>query len=293
MSTVEPPQDGDMSKAPAFQFYAADFLIGTLEMSLTEIGLYIKLLSLSWDKGPLPLETSRLARLAGTSEEQFVELWEAVQPKWKRTKAGYINERLEAQRAERKAFADAQAEKAKRRWRGKSGNAGAYATAYAEAMPEPGTRHAVRQCSSVFDLQSSEDQEQERERRLTPLPSPQSLVDAWNSGTTAPIPKCKELTPKRRAHAIARLRDATIDIWRDVIARIEASAFCRGQNDRGWVATFDWLLQPETRVKVLEGKYDNRVPTLVPDGRRATDKTTRALEAAQIAIARHRASGGN
>src|SRR5690606_22657533 len=101
--------------------------------------------------------------------------------------------------------------------------------------------------SSVFSLQSSDqDQDQERERaregggerRLTPLPPPQSLVEAWNSGTTAPIPKCRELTPKRRRHAVARLRDAPIDIWRDVIARIEASAFCRGQNDRGWVATF-------------------------------------------------------
>lgn len=159
-----------MSKAPAFQFYAADFLVGTLEMSLAETGLYIKLLALSWDKGPLPLETSRLARMAGTSEEQFLELWEAVQPKWKRTKAGYINERLETQRAKRKAFADAQAEKAKRRWRGKSGNAGAYATAYAEAMPEPGTRHTSRQCSSVFDLQSSE------EKRGGEHPSPPSRV---------------------------------------------------------------------------------------------------------------------
>lgn len=42
------------------------------------------------------------------------------------------------------------------------------------------------------------------------------------------------------------------------MGRISTSDFCRGKNERGWVATFDWLLQPDTAIKVLEGKYDNR-----------------------------------
>lgn len=40
--------------------------------------------------------------------------------------------------------------------------------------------------------------------------------------------------------------------------RIHQSPFCCGQNDRGWVATFDWFLNPENILKVEEGKYDNR-----------------------------------
>lgn len=90
--------------------------------------------------------------------------------------------------------------------------------------------------------------------------SPSALMRAWNNGTTAPIPQCRELSPERRKKATDRLRDAALDVWVTVIARIEGSPFCRGENDRGWVATFDWLLQPETRVKVLEGKYDPRKP---------------------------------
>lgn len=89
---------------------------------------------------------------------------------------------------------------------------------------------------------------------------PAALVQAWNNGTTAPIPQCRELSQDRRKKALARLKDADIGEWATVIARIEASPFCRGENDRGWVATFDWLLQPDTRVKVLEGKYDPRKP---------------------------------
>lgn len=91
-----------------------------------------------------------------------------------------------------------------------------------------------------------------------PLLSPSDLREAWNEYTSAPIPKCEELTVKRRQSAHTRLQEAALDVWRVVIGRINASPFCRGDNDRGWVATFDWLLKPDTRVRVLEGKYDDR-----------------------------------
>jgi hypothetical protein len=41
------------------------------------------------------------------------------------------------------------------------------------------------------------------------------------------------------------------------VKRIASSAFCTGTNDRGWRATPDWLLRPDTAAKVLEGKYDD------------------------------------
>lgn len=87
---------------------------------------------------------------------------------------------------------------------------------------------------------------------------PELLAVAWNELTSKPIAACQELSEKRKRSARARLTERTMDEWRLVIQRIERSAFCRGENDRGWIATFDWLLQPDTAVKVLEGKYDNR-----------------------------------
>jgi hypothetical protein len=39
---------------------------------------------------------------------------------------------------------------------------------------------------------------------------------------------------------------------------MDASPFCRGETgDRGWRASFDFLLKPDTATKVLEGKYDD------------------------------------
>lgn len=150
-----------MGKAPAFQFYAADFLVGTLEMTLEEIGLYIKLLALSWDKGPLPVDTTRLARLAGITEQDFNALWAAVGDKWAKTPDGYVNPRMEEQRREREAYAQRQAERGRRsgesRRAGREGetNLGSTSVQRPRSIPvEPETNQGPLN-SSVFDLRSS------------------------------------------------------------------------------------------------------------------------------------------
>jgi hypothetical protein len=83
--------------------------------------------------------------------------------------------------------------------------------------------------------------------------------DAWNDVTSSPLPACQAMTPKRRRHIAARLAERSLDEWRAVFGKIQASAFCCGKNDRTWVATFDWVIgSADVAVKVLEGKYDDR-----------------------------------
>jgi len=86
------------------------------------------------------------------------------------------------------------------------------------------------------------------------------LMAYWNTHTSAPIPRCQLMTDKRVKQVALRLKEHGREKLREAIARIEASAFCRGETDRGqWVATMDWLLSAsDVVVKVLEGKYDNR-----------------------------------
>lgn len=85
---------------------------------------------------------------------------------------------------------------------------------------------------------------------------PDVLRDLWNAGCGT-LPQCIELGTERRRHAQQRLKDRPLEQWVSVVARIRESAFCNGQNDRGWRATFDWLIRPDTAAKVLEGKYDS------------------------------------
>ena len=57
-------EDKKTRKAPAFQFYADDFLAGTLEMSQEEVGQFIRLLCHQWNRGSIPVETEKQQRLS-------------------------------------------------------------------------------------------------------------------------------------------------------------------------------------------------------------------------------------
>jgi hypothetical protein len=48
-----------------------------------------------------------------------------------------------------------------------------------------------------------------------------------------------------------------LEEWQRAMDALERSAFCRGENDRGWRADFDFLLQPKSFTKLLEGAYDH------------------------------------
>ena len=79
----------------------------------------------------------------------------------------------------------------------------------------------------------------------------------WNKhkGNLAEVRKLNEVLTKK---ANNRYSDYTEEEWIEIICRIAASDFCNGINERGWKATFSWLLQPETALKVTQGTYDNR-----------------------------------
>ncbi len=78
------------------------------------------------------------------------------------------------------------------------------------------------------------------------------------------------------------------DNWKVIIGKVSASTFCTGHNDRGWKADIDWLLNKvQNYIKVLEGKYDNKVPTsekhgldtsnLYPEGSSTVDNAVSIL----------------
>jgi len=88
------------------------------------------------------------------------------------------------------------------------------------------------------------------------IATPEALTVAWNTGAPHLCP-VRVLTPARRAKAKARLRQYADCDWSAVIARLEASRFCRGENSSGWKAGFDFLLRETTVAKTLEGVYDD------------------------------------
>lgn len=84
------------------------------------------------------------------------------------------------------------------------------------------------------------------------------IVNEYNFICTR-LPKVERITSNRKKHIKARLSNSSRETMTIVFHKANASDFLCGNNDRGWMADFDWLIQNDSNmVKVIEGKYDNR-----------------------------------
>jgi len=80
------------------------------------------------------------------------------------------------------------------------------------------------------------------------------LWNEWASGHG--LPQVTKVAGKRKTLADTRAKEQPESYWREVLGRVAMSPGLLGKNDRGWTATFDWLVEPMSAAKVMEGKYD-------------------------------------
>jgi uncharacterized protein YdaU (DUF1376 family) len=80
----------EKGKAPAFQFYASDFVDDTMEWSPTEVGIYMRLLCFEWINKSLPVEQEKLIRLAGCDGVVFNAAWETIKIKFNKNGDGRL-----------------------------------------------------------------------------------------------------------------------------------------------------------------------------------------------------------
>lgn len=131
-----------MSKAPAFQLYAADFYTDTVSWTATQVGAYFRLLMHEWINGPLPKSMAQLGRIAGVDSRNMTKMWSAeLAKKFITDGAGmYINIRLENSRNDHLSYIESQRKRAEKRWNKDD------AAALPAHMPEP--------CSSSSPLKN-------------------------------------------------------------------------------------------------------------------------------------------
>jgi hypothetical protein len=114
---------------------------------------------------------------------------------------------------------------------------------FPESAPEPETKPARTKAKP----QGAEDE--------------QPIVEAWNEmAKRSGMPVVRMLTPQRRVHLRARLKEHGPEGMLEAIRKLEASDFCRGGGSRAWRADFDFLLSPKKLVQIREGKFDNHTP---------------------------------
>ena len=246
-------------------FYPSDWLAGTRGLSAEESGVYITLVCRMYEMaGPIERDDDRLHRLCGTkSKAAFVRTLDYLISEGKiiEVDGGLFNERCAKEienvtEKSSKAKAAAQSRWNKKPNKNKTGD-------NADASP----KHMLEGCQSesesdieeetkVSSLSSGDDKAEKLRAEID------GAVTAYNiAATESGWPNIKVLSKARRSALAARLRESGgIDGWRAALTRAQASNHCNGQNSRGWVANFDFLVRQSSFAKLMEGNYDNRQP---------------------------------
>ena len=213
------------SKSPAFQFYARDFLASSKveEMSMTERGIYITLLSRCWLDNGLPTEMKALAKYARMKTAQFERMWSngTLHQCFFERSGKLHNERLDRERKIQAEFRRKQKERAECRWNAKPvGNA--------TALPILG--NALQSASASASASA------EKHTRQSPIISRRRLDAAWEGAKGLYVPQRKHTDfVAIRNHSGA---DTELFAWYEQVAETWVGS-PGGDMMKFWTARFD------------------------------------------------------
>lgn len=146
-----------------------------------------------------------------------------------------------------------------------------HARSYIEGLTEPFRKAFIEVFGEVLSqdlpkpLPNQEpEQEPEQEKKLVPdgtcrpIVRPNDFASAWNR-LCGPLPAVRQFTESRRKKVKTRMiQGVTLEKFEQAIRRCVATPFLEGNNQQGWQASFDWLVENDTNImKVLEGRYDH------------------------------------
>lgn len=88
------------------------------------------------------------------------------------------------------------------------------------------------------------------------------IQEIWNQERKH-LPECVILTPKRESSAAKRWDDfPDEDFWRETVRKVLESDFLSGRSGK-FKASFDFLIRPDSAVKINEGAYDSNKPQVL------------------------------
>lgn len=117
------------------------------------------------------------------------------------------------------------------------------------------------QCDSnvTVTLCHATKEDKERDKDLDKRNNYQLIADMYNEICIS-FPRVTSLSEKRKQAIKARLKTYTIEQFKEMFAKAEASTFLKGKNKRDWQANFDWMMKDANFAKILDGNYDDAKP---------------------------------
>lgn len=89
---------------------------------------------------------------------------------------------------------------------------------------------------------------------LDPVPPeprvrPEEYANVWNRHR-GKLPKVEEFSESRRKKVLTRIKQGiTLERFQEAIENCVVKPFLHGDNDSGWVATFDWLIENDKNIE--------------------------------------------
>jgi|LFRM01.2.fsa_nt_gb phage replication O-like protein O len=116
-----------------------------------------------------------------------------------------------------------------------------------ELVPSPGSELAPQERNNIKKI---------RNKSICPFSEIQNLFNTICKS----LPAVQKMTDSRKEKLSKRwIEMPGLNEWSRLFTIVECTPFLKGQNDRGWKASFDWLIRNDTNiVGVLEGKYGNK-----------------------------------
>lgn len=118
-----------------------------------------------------------------------------------------------------------------------------------------------------IETETEEGQDPPDDERPAPPPHyvPYEQIKSLYNEICTSLPRCTAMSDARRKAIKARFASGyTLEDFRQLFTKAEASSFMRGANSRNWRATFDWLLKDANMAKVLDGNYDDHQAAVQP-----------------------------
>lgn len=257
-----------MNRAPAFQFYAKDWLSSariTL-MSSSEEGAYIRLLAHCWDSEDctLPDDDEQLAVLSRLGQQ-----WLSYAPGSNPVRSCFeahpsrprrlFNKRLYEEWKKLRAFQKERAESGRKgadsRWKPRKSRDG---SAIAQPTAQPMAEGMAKNGSSSSFSSSSSKEDPPTPRRESEELTPECIQADWNK--ISGVKTCKALGKTIKDRIRTRLREYPNQTWwTHLFAQVSASDFLCGRTtgkDGPFHASLDWMLSPKNLDKILAGNYD-------------------------------------
>lgn len=130
----------------------------------------------------------------------------------------------------------------------------------------PAGYQTLPECYTEIEKEIEKDTEIDTEAEKDPTAAsrptaprvPYEKIKSMYNDICKSLPRCTVMSDARKKAIKARFASGyTLDDFKRVFEKAEASSFLKGKSNRDWQASFDWLIKDANMAKVLDGNYDN------------------------------------